>query len=52
MILPIWHHVSKSEVIAQSPTLAGLMALNTAVMTLDEIVEALVRRVRPDAYLR
>lgn len=48
IILPIWHHVSKSEVIAQSPTLAGLVALNTSVMTTDEIAEALVKRVRPD----
>jgi hypothetical protein len=47
MILPIWHHISKEEVLAKSPTLAGVMALNTALMTIDEIVDALVQRVRP-----
>lgn len=46
VILPIWHHISKEEVLAQSHMLAGLVALNTSVMTLDEIVEALVDRVR------
>lgn len=46
VILPIWHHISKEEVLARSPMLAGLLALNTSVMTLDEIVGALVDRVR------
>lgn len=49
MILPIWHHITKSEVLDQSPTLAGVMALNTSVMTIEEICNALVRRVRPTA---
>ncbi|MCP1471661.1 small-conductance mechanosensitive channel [Sphingobium sp. OAS761] len=40
-ILPIWHKVSKDEVAAFSPTLADKVALNTAVMTLDEIVAEL-----------
>lgn len=46
-ILPIWHHISKEEVLAKSPTLAGVAALNTALMTIDEIADALVQRVRP-----
>ncbi|MBC8064574.1 MAG: toll/interleukin-1 receptor domain-containing protein, partial [Chlorobia bacterium] len=41
-ILPIWHKVSKDEVAAFSPTLADKVALNTAVLTIDEIVEKLV----------
>jgi hypothetical protein len=49
MILPIWHHISKEEVLAKSPTLAGVVALNTALMTIDEIVEALIRRVEASA---
>jgi len=49
MILPIWHHISKEEVLAKSPALAGVVALNTALMTIDEIVEALIRRVEASA---
>lgn len=41
-ILPIWHKISKDEVAAQSPTLADKVALNTAIMTTDEIVAELV----------
>ena len=46
MILPIWHKVTKDEVMAQSPLLAGIMALNTAVSTLDEIADRLAEAVR------
>lgn len=46
MILPIWHKVTKDEVMAQSPLLAGIMALNTAVSTLDEIADSLAEAVR------
>jgi hypothetical protein len=47
VILPIWHHISKAEVLARSPTLAGVVALNTSIMTIDEIVDALVKRIKP-----
>ncbi len=46
LILPIWHHVSKDEVQRQSPLLAGVLALNTAVSTVDEIADALVEAVQ------
>lgn len=39
MILPIWHHVSKDEVLAQSPLLAGVLALNSSLMTVDEMAD-------------
>lgn len=39
VILPIWHKVSKSEVIGYSPSLADKLALNTATATLDEIAD-------------
>lgn len=39
LILPVWHHVSKDEVIQHSPLLAGIAALNSATMTIDEIDE-------------
>jgi TIR domain len=38
VILPIWHKVTKTEVINYSPSLADKLALNTATATLDEIV--------------
>jgi len=33
IILPIWHDITKQEVQNFSPTLAGKMAMNTAIMT-------------------
>jgi len=36
-ILPIWHKVSKDEVIAFSPTIADKVALSTAILTAREI---------------
>lgn len=39
MILPVWHHISKDEVLAQSPLLAGVLALNSSLMTVDEMAD-------------
>jgi hypothetical protein len=41
VILPIWHKITKDEVLRFSPALADKMALNTAIHTIDEIVQAL-----------
>lgn len=41
VVLPLWHHVTKDEVQAYSPTLADKMALNTAVNTIQEIADLL-----------
>ena len=41
VILPLWHKISKDEVIAYSPTLADKVALNTAMFTIDELVKEL-----------
>ena len=41
-ILPIWHKVTKDEVARHSPTLADIVALNTAVQSTEEIVEKLL----------
>lgn len=41
LILPIWHNITKQEVQRFSPSLAGKMAMNTAIMTPDEIAEKL-----------
>jgi hypothetical protein len=39
VILPIWHKVTKTEVIGYSPSLADKVALNTATATLHEIAD-------------
>lgn len=40
-ILPIWHNISKNEVLAASPILGNKLALNTAIQTLEEIADQL-----------
>lgn len=42
LILPIWHNITKQEVQKFSPSLAGKMAMSTAIMTPDEIAEKLI----------
>ena len=46
IILPVWHRVSKDEVLAQSPSLANLVALKTADYTIAEIAEKIAGVVR------
>lgn len=48
LVLPVWHHVSKDEVMRHSPLLAGILALNTAIMTVDEVAAALAEAVREE----
>lgn len=48
MILPVWHRVTKDEVASHSPLLAGVLALNSATMTLDEIADAIAEAVQGD----
>jgi hypothetical protein len=38
-ILPVWHEVTKDEVLGYSPSLADKVALSTATYTVDEIAE-------------
>jgi hypothetical protein len=40
-ILPVWHNITKDEVQAFSPTLAGRKAMSTTMFTLGEIVNEL-----------
>lgn len=42
IILPIWNNITKDDVIAFSPPLADVLALNTSSNTLQEIVEKIV----------
>lgn len=39
VVLPIWHEITKQEVIDYSPSLADKLARNTATYTIDEISE-------------
>jgi len=39
VVLPIWHDITKQEVIDYSPSLADKVARNTAVYTVEEIAE-------------
>lgn len=41
VILPIWHKISKDEVLKFSPSLADKMALNTSTHTIQDIVNSL-----------
>jgi len=41
VILPIWHKVSKDEVMSYSPSLADKFALSTAMYTVEELAKAL-----------
>lgn len=41
VILPIWHKVTKNEVISYSPTLADKVALNSSILSIDEIAKEL-----------
>jgi hypothetical protein len=50
VILPVWHGVTKQDVIDFSPPLVDLFALDTAVEGADEIALKLIRRIRPDIY--
>lgn len=47
VILPIWHRVTKDQVNAQSPLLSGILALNSSLMTIDEMADALLDVVGP-----
>jgi hypothetical protein len=42
-LLPIWHKLTKDEVMKHSPSLANRLALNTAFKSTDEIVAELVK---------
>lgn len=47
-LLPIWHEITKDEVMAQSPSLVDKIARNTALSTIEEIADEIAAVVRPD----
>lgn len=48
VILPIWHKVSKDEVLSFSPTLADKVALNTSISSVSEIAKELAEVLSED----
>ncbi|MEU9506629.1 DUF1883 domain-containing protein [Micromonospora sp. NPDC048170] len=47
-LLPIWHEITKDEVVNQSPSLADKIARSTAQYTIEEIATEIADVVRPD----
>jgi len=48
VLLPLWHGISKDEVIKQSPSLADKVALRTADSTIDDIADEIAAVVRDE----
>lgn len=46
VILPIWHKVTKDEVMTQSPSLADKIALNSSMFSVAEIAEKIAEVIR------
>ena len=42
VLLPIWHNITKDEVVSYSPSLADKLARNTTMQTVEEIAEEIV----------
>src|SRR6185436_8643813 len=47
VILPLWHKVSKDEVMSYSPTLADKVAVNSSILSIDEMAGKLAEVVAP-----
>jgi hypothetical protein len=45
IILPIWHKISKNEVLKYSPIISDKLALNTSSYTIQEIAKQISDRV-------
>jgi len=43
ILLPIWHKITKQEVIEYSPSLADKLARNTATHTVQEIADEIIQ---------
>lgn len=46
-ILPIWHKITKDEIMSFSPMLADIKALNTAIYSLEDIAKEILSVVKP-----
>ena len=45
VILPIWHKISKNDVLKYSPIIADMLALNTSTFTVEELADQISERV-------
>lgn len=52
VILPIWHRITKSEILEQAPPLADIVSLNSSTQSIDEIVNAILERVKGENSFR
>jgi len=52
VILPIWHGVTRQQVVAFSPPLADKVALNTEGLKAQDVAIQILREVRPDLYAK
>lgn len=50
VILPVWHGVTRNQVLEFSPPLADKVALDTAGLGTQDIAIKLLREIRPDLY--
>lgn len=48
VVLPIWHNITKQEVIDFSPSLADKLARNTSSSTVEEIANEIAEVIRND----
>lgn len=47
LILPIWHKVTKADVVGYSPALSDKLARSTADATIEELADEIAGVVRP-----
>lgn len=52
IVLPVWHNVTREEVLQYSPPLADKKALVAGGLSMDQITRELVKVIRPDIYQR
>jgi tetratricopeptide (TPR) repeat protein len=52
VILPIWHGVSREQVVSFSPTLADKVAIDTKGLKPNDVALQILREVRPDLYAK
>ena len=46
-LLPIWHDISKDELIRRSPSLVDRVALSTSALTVEEMADQIAEVVHP-----
>lgn len=49
-ILPIWFGISRDEIIAKSPMIADIVAINANVKTVEAVGEELIQVIKPEVF--